>query len=81
MKHLLLEVTSAPVAVGAGALDSPLTLGSAYSLLCGEKRCKNDTQSFLLSFQIRTALPPAKVVRVGDRHLQNKNAPDWVFLR
>ena len=30
------------------------TLGLAYSLLCGVKRCENDTQSFSLSFQIRT---------------------------
>ena len=28
------------------------TLGLAHSLLCGEKRCENDTQSFSLSFQI-----------------------------
>ena len=37
-------------------LDASLTLGSAFSLRYGEKRCKNDTQSFLLSFQIRTAV-------------------------
>ena len=53
-------------------------LGSVCSLLCGEKRRKNDTQSFSLGFQIRTALPLAKSVRVGDRQLQNKNAPYWV---
>ena len=59
------------------AADRLRLLGSVCSLLCGEKRCENDTQSFSLSFQIRTAAQ-ARVVLIYDRHLQNKNAPNRV---
>ena len=55
-------------------------LGSVCSLLCGEKHCENDTQSFSLRFQIRT-------VAVFHRKRANKKvappkqkAPDWVLF-
>ena len=41
------------------------TLGSAHSLLCGEKRCENDTRSFSLNFQIRTVAPRASGSNLG----------------
>ena len=45
-------------AMGAtGAATSGVGAAEQFkcSLLCGEKRCENGTQSFSLSFQIRTA--------------------------
>ena len=56
------------------------TLGSARSLLCGEKLRENDTQSFSLCFQIRTALPLAKSVRINNRQLQNKKPAYWLVF-
>ena len=37
------------------------TLDSGNSLLCGVKRCENDTQSFSRSFQIRTVEPKGSI--------------------
>ena len=53
-------------------------LGATYSLLCGVKRCKNDIQSFLLSFQIRTAAQSAAVHSCAARPKQK--APNRVLF-